>query len=153
MEGEKPFLFFSLSLSISQQKVLTYPCLLIYLSYDGQVRLFDKRNPLKPLTSFDVGGGIWRLKWHPSNPQRLLIAAMHNGFSVIDFKGLVTTTNVGEGGNLEPGEGELVKRFEGHESLAYGVDWNQGNAEKTEDGEDLVASCSFYDHALHVWSV
>ncbi|GAA5986423.1 hypothetical protein JCM5350_002916 [Sporobolomyces pararoseus] len=122
-------------------------------SYDGQVRLFDKRNPLKPLTSFDVGGGIWRLKWHPSNPQRLLIAAMHNGFSVIDFKGLVATTNVGEGGNLEPGEGELVKRFEGHESLAYGVDWNQGNAEQTEDGKDLVASCSFYDHALHVWSV
>ncbi|GAA5962055.1 hypothetical protein JCM3765_005505 [Sporobolomyces pararoseus] len=130
-------------------------------SYDSQVRLFDKRNPLKPLTSFDVGGGIWRLKWHPANPQRLLIAAMHNGFSVVDFKGLVKTTDSeeggvgggGGGGNLEPGEGELVKRFEGHQSLAYGVDWNQGNGEQTEDGKDLVASCSFYDHALHVWSV
>ncbi|GAA5876195.1 hypothetical protein JCM16303_007053 [Sporobolomyces ruberrimus] len=123
-------------------------------SYDSSVRLFDKRNPLRPLTTFDVGGGIWRLKWHPTNPCRLLIAAMHNGFSVIDFPGLSSLE--AEGGALNPGEGVLVKRFEGHESLAYGVDWNvaaKGEGEKTEDGKDLVASCSFYDHALHVWSV
>ncbi|GAA6007225.1 hypothetical protein JCM11491_003051 [Sporobolomyces phaffii] len=119
-------------------------------SYDATVRLFDKRNPLRPLTSFDVGGGVWRLKWHPTNPRRLLVAAMHNGFSVVDFDGL--SSQASSDGAIVPGEGELVKRFEGHDSLAYGVDWNQ-RGPQTKDGEDLVASCSFYDHALHVWAV
>ncbi|GAA5922313.1 diphthamide synthase [Sporobolomyces koalae] len=117
-------------------------------SYDASVRLFDKRNPLKPLTSFDVGGGIWRLKWHPTNPSRLLIAAMHNGFSVVDFDIELDAQT----GSLQVGAGELVRRFEGHDSLAYGVDWSQSRVQ-TSDGRDLVASCSFYDHALHVWSV
>jgi diphthamide biosynthesis protein 7 len=129
-------------------------------SYDSIVRLIDKRTPLKQpvLSSFNCGGGIWRLKWHPTNPKRLLVAAMHNGFSVIDFPGLETTTTTnGESSSeriIVPGEGILVKRFEKHQSLAYGVDWNQGaGEEQTLDGKDLIASCSFYDHALHIWSV
>lgn len=46
----------------------------------------------------------------------------------------------------------LTNRFEGHESLAYGVDWQRGGG-NGNDGEDttLVASASFYDHMLHLW--
>ncbi|GAA6063011.1 hypothetical protein JCM10212_002652 [Sporobolomyces blumeae] len=121
-------------------------------SYDSQVRLFDRRNPLRPLSTFDVGGGIWRLKWHPTNPNRLLVAAMHNGFSVIDYDLAPNAIGSSETDRaLIPGGGELVRRFEGHESLAYGVDWSDGA--QTAEGRDLVASCSFYDHAMHVWAV
>ncbi|GAA5831863.1 hypothetical protein JCM11251_003914 [Rhodosporidiobolus azoricus] len=123
-------------------------------SYDSQIRLFDRRNPLRPLTTYDAGGGIWRLKWHPTLPNRLLVAGMHGGFKVVDFDGLsLSEPSEGEsesgGGFVQPGEGKLHARFDRHESLAYGVDWSDGG--RTSDGKDLVASCSFYDHALHVW--
>ncbi|GAA5947547.1 hypothetical protein JCM10213_005155 [Rhodosporidiobolus nylandii] len=118
-------------------------------SYDGRIRLFDRRKPLVPLTDYDAEGGIWRLKWHASNPSRLLCAGMHGGFKVVDFDGLALNP-VDEAGWLQPGEGKLHARFDQHESLAYGVDWSSGG--RTSEGKDVVASCSFYDHALHVWA-
>ncbi|GAA5857230.1 hypothetical protein JCM8547_009386 [Rhodosporidiobolus lusitaniae] len=118
-------------------------------SYDSRIRLFDRRKPQVPLTEFDAGGGIWRLKWHTSNHGRLLVAGMHGGFKVVDFDGL-DLSSTDEAGWLTPGEGKLHARFDQHESLAYGVDWSHGG--KTSEGKDLVASCSFYDHKMHVWA-
>lgn len=89
-----------------------------------------------------MGGGVWRVKWHPSGDRRndLLVACMHDGFKVTQFDpGL---PDVASGGF------KVTHRFDRHESLAYGVDWSFGSG-----GGDtsLIASCSFYDHALHLW--
>ncbi|KAK0562145.1 hypothetical protein OC861_005466 [Tilletia horrida] len=114
-------------------------------SYDGHIRLFDARSPRRPYTSLDIGGGIWRTKWHPHDPERLLLGCMHVGFQIVSVP-------QGEGSEME-----VVKTFEGHESLAYGCDWERGRmpgvkAAEAEDGEGtFVASCSFYDAKLHVW--
>ena len=38
-------------------------------SYDEKVRIFDSRAMRHPLTEFacGYGGGVWRLRWHPSD--------------------------------------------------------------------------------------
>lgn len=112
---------------------------LIFSSYDNKVKLFDSRNPFIPLTEIDVGGGAWRVKWHPCSARKndLLVACMHDGFKVINF--LLDHDNV---------QGEIVKRFDAHESLAYGADWSFS---PYENGKTLIATCSFYDHKLQLW--
>ena len=61
----------------------------------------------------------------------------------------------------------IVARYTDH-NLAYGADWckmgraqgavvgeggNTGRAEKSSNDNDiyLISTCSFYDHALHLW--
>ncbi|KAI0801258.1 WD-40 repeat-containing protein [Fomes fomentarius] len=84
-------------------------------SYDSTVRLFDTRKPLVPLTQVDVGGGAWRLKWHPSPTRKndLLVACMHDGFKVVRF-------NSGEGDKFAPADNpwKIMQRFDKHTSLA-----------------------------------
>ncbi|KAF9455998.1 WD-40 repeat-containing protein [Collybia nuda] len=110
-------------------------------SYDDTVRLFDMRKPLTALAEVNVGGGAWRVKWHPSPSRRddLLVACMYDGFKVIHF----------DAGKVKKG-GEVVRRCDLHKSLAYGVDWSFGPA--THDNETIIGSCSFYDHTLYIWS-
>lgn len=107
---------------------------------------------MAPLVHADVGGGAWRVKWHPSATRKddLLVACMHDGFKIVNF-------NLdGSGNNQEDKNWKVTKRFDAHESLAYGVDWSfeylKGEDNATEDPETLIASASFYDHALHLWS-
>ncbi|KAF7320337.1 WD-REPEATS-REGION domain-containing protein [Mycena kentingensis (nom. inval.)] len=108
-------------------------------SYDEKVRIFDKRQLLSPISEINVGGGVWRIKWHPSATRRndILVACMHDGFKVVRLG--VT----GDGG-------DIIKRFDQHESLAYGADWSF--ADSANGNDTLIASCSFYDHSLHLWS-
>ncbi|KAJ7181666.1 WD40-repeat-containing domain protein [Mycena crocata] len=111
-------------------------------SYDNTVRLFDKRKPMVPVTQVDVGGGAWRVKWHPSESRKndLLVACMHDGFKVVRF-----ATDAGDTGLRG---GEVLKRFDSHTSLAYGADWSFADTGE----ETSIASCSFYDHSLHLWT-
>ncbi|KZT02717.1 WD-40 repeat-containing protein [Laetiporus sulphureus 93-53] len=122
-------------------------------TYDNTVRLFDTRKPLVPFTQADVGGGAWRVKWHPSPSRKndLLVACMHDGFKVIRF-------DLSDSGDAELGQSfkssadpwQVVTRYDAHKSLAYGVDWSF-RGENEGIGNTLIASCSFYDHTLRLW--
>ncbi|KAI9499584.1 putative WD40 repeat domain 85 [Zychaea mexicana] len=97
-------------------------------SYDEHIHFWDTRNMRTPLSEVHTpGGGIWRLKWHPTRSDRLLSASMHAGAFVIDTE-----------------NSQVVKSFLDHRSMAYGADWSFQQP-------DLVASCSFYDHIMHIW--
>ena len=127
-------------------------------SYDSSVRLFDMRKPLIPIVQTDVGGGAWRVKWHPS-PARsrdLLVACMHDGFKILRFGAdtingdpVSVATGDGKKGNNEEDQWQLIARFDKHGSLAYGVDWSFSAGDN--GGGTLIGSCSFYDHLLHMW--
>jgi diphthine methyl ester acylhydrolase len=121
-------------------------------SYDNAVRLFDARKPLTPLIQTDVGGGAWRVKWHPS-PSRvhdLLVAAMHDGFKIVSFRfrDIGNISGSPSSGIVE--NSEIRKRYDEHRSLAYGGDWSYQTLHD-QAGQTLIASASFYDHALHLW--
>ncbi|KAM6965355.1 diphthine methyltransferase [Aplochiton taeniatus] len=178
-------------------------------SYDEQVLLWDGRSMRQPLSESAMGGGVWRLKWHPTQEHLLLAACMHNDFHILHCQQALE------------GSGEacpILASYILHNSLAYGADWScvslgepppsspQASEPRpchTERGghlriqyesptasfdtslEDdsgryipecitppssssapgpppnpagerssmscLLASCSFYDHMLHVW--
>ncbi|KAJ2559781.1 hypothetical protein EV175_000166 [Coemansia sp. RSA 1933] len=104
-------------------------------SYDENVLIWDTRSMRKPLAEHSVGGGAWRLKWHPQNPSLLLVAAMYNGFHVLD---------------VAAGSIRHCTSFMDHTSIAYGADWCQERGGEGDDGW-LVGTCSFYDRIVHLW--
>lgn len=106
-------------------------------SYDEQVCVWDHRSMTRPLAVYGAGGGVWRLKWHPSAARKelLLAACMHNGFQVLE---------------LGASSLDQVVSYDRHESLAYGVDWWL-HPSALDARAPVVGSASFYDHAFHVW--
>jgi diphthamide biosynthesis protein 7 len=64
---------------------------------------------------------------------------MHGGFKIMRFYA----------SDANSGDWEIVKEHNEHKSLAYGVDWSYKFSQ--DRGETLIASASFYDHALHLW--
>jgi diphthine methyl ester acylhydrolase len=125
------------------------------------LRLWDRRKMGRPvlLHETDMGGGIWRIKWQPLSASgsgergrgRLLaLACMHAGAAVLRVGG--GAAGVGGWGDGGVGlEAETVARHGKHRSMAYGIDWCQCPGAEEEEEERLLASCSFYDHALHLW--
>jgi hypothetical protein len=120
-------------------------------SYDGKVRLWDKRQWRAPVHEYDTGpgGGVWRLKWHPTRPELLLAAAMRAQVQVMRLE----EGRAGEAGvtsrQLLP-----VLRYAGHptEALAYGIDWcDGGSGGRSAVGGGVVGSCSFYDKNVQLW--
>ncbi|PRW61418.1 diphthine methyltransferase-like protein [Chlorella sorokiniana] len=112
-------------------------------SYDDRLRLWDVRSPKRPLQRAEVntGGGVWRAKWHPSNPELLLAACMYNGFAVL-------RAAAAESGGLE-----ILESYEhASGSLSYGADWCRDEAAAGGSGASLAATASFYDRQLHLWS-
>eukprot|EP00934_Nitzschia_sp_Nitz4_P003624 Nitzschia sp. Nitz4//scaffold2_size372955//358792//359949//NITZ4_000480-RA/size372955-processed-gene-0.71-mRNA-1//1//CDS//3329546949//3614//frame0 len=113
-------------------------------SYDETVALVDLRKPSEPLYhSTSLGGGIWRLKWHPDEQAcdgRLLVAAMHGGCRVVDVD---TAEEVQD-------KMQIRQAFDRHQSMAYGADWLFYRGTKSNS---TAVSCSFYDSALYSWVV
>mmetsp|Transcript_23073 Transcript_23073/g.38005 ORF Transcript_23073/g.38005 Transcript_23073/m.38005 type:complete len:427 (-) Transcript_23073:426-1706(-) len=118
-------------------------------SYDEHVRLYDYRKINEPLSKVSVGGGVWRIKWHPSTWSgksscrgKLLVAAMHGGCRVVNFPSL--------NGDVEEytiEEADVISEFTAHESMAYGADWISFGTSELE----AAASCSFYDRKAFIW--
>ncbi|CAG8543748.1 5101_t:CDS:2 [Dentiscutata heterogama] len=107
--------------------------LVVIINYDEHILLWDTRTMRQPISDCHVNGGVWRLKWHPKKNNLLLSACMHNGFHVININ--CTTDDSYSMHN--------ITSFMEHKSLAYGVDWSYS--------QNLAASCSFYDHMIHLW--
>ncbi|ORX36502.1 WD40-repeat-containing domain protein [Kockovaella imperatae] len=131
------------------------PYLLAVGSYDEYLRLYDTRQPRNPLSEVHVGGGVWRARFHPDVMRRrdeMLLATMHDGFKVIKLHAARHDAAEPLFVPLEDPSWTqvptIVKRFDGHESLAYGADWSRL---PSAAGETLIATCSFYDHTMHLW--
>ncbi|PWN37658.1 WD40 repeat-like protein [Meira miltonrushii] len=120
-------------------------------SYDEYVRLWDARQPNKPLSHTHVGGGIWRLKWHPTKRNSLLVGCMHDGFKVLSLDGISLETSPEKVFDIAKQEMTIQTRFDEHKSLAYGCDWDRGRTISAST-IDHIYSCSFYDAMLHAWS-
>jgi diphthamide biosynthesis protein 7 len=146
-------------------------------SYDERIRIWDMRalssggasRPLHTLTH-SIGGGVWRLKWHPDPkwPLRLLAAGMHNGFHVVDVveppalaaSPAAITTAPAKPAKPPKWTALTHASFSEHASLAYGSDWCSAPASHfsaaahaRSAADSIVASCSFYDKLLHVWTL
>ncbi|KAI9632499.1 WD40-repeat-containing domain protein, partial [Dioszegia hungarica] len=125
-------------------------------SYDANLRLFDSRSLKSPVRIIPTAGGIWRTKFHPAGDRKgdILLAGMHGGFSMVHLdKSIVGVSGAGETVSEWEATGdeagsEIIGRFEGHTSLAYGADWCR--LPPTAEGS-LIISCSFYDHTMHMW--
>ena len=125
-------------------------------SYDSTVRIFDTRNLMQPVCEADVDGGVWRVKFHPSNRGRareVLVGAMHAGCRVVSFeRGVMGGDGDGDENGTEGDGWRIVRTFEKHESMVYGVDWSYKGIHSGSGAEEtVVGSCSFYDHVLHLW--
>ena len=134
-------------------------------SYDDRVRLWDARmfvRQVEMCDAMDVGGGAWRLRWHPER-RALACAAMGGGVVIVEWSGCeglgggsgkVGDESSDEGADasvlpeIDSGTLRTVCAYDGHGSIAYGADWGWKRGGK----EDVVVSCSFYDKGLHVWS-
>lgn len=122
----------------------------LFFSYDEQLLLWDRRAMSAPVAETSLGGGVWRLKWRPADAsvsggsfaaKFLLAAAMHNGFHVVQ-SGRIVAARDDVGGDYGVSS---VCHYKSHSSLAYGCSWMRGPA-----AAGVVATCSFYDHALHL---
>ncbi|XP_052174691.1 uncharacterized protein LOC127789760 [Diospyros lotus] len=114
------------------------PHTLLTGSYDEFLRAWDVRSISKPIneTSLCLGGGVWRIKPHPSVPALVLAACMHNGFAVVKIEGE---------------KANVTEIFSKHDSLAYGADWQRGEFCKEGKRSSIIATCSFYDRLLRIW--
>lgn len=115
------------------------------------MRVWDTRQLNRPVLTGEVGtgGGVWRLKWHPNYNNKVLAACMHNGFTILSINsdGLESSSTMKqqqqEGGSAVI---SVIERYPYQQTLGYGASWCAA------EDRNLVATASFYDRLLHLWS-
>ncbi|CAJ0759898.1 17560_t:CDS:10, partial [Entrophospora sp. SA101] len=114
-------------------------------SYDENVLLWDTRSLKSPVNTYNINGGVWRLKWHPFNKDLFVAACMYNGFHVIKTSDELKGKNDNDDVVIT-----MMKSssFMKHQSIAYGVDWSYSR--NLNHNKSLLASCSFYDNLVHL---
>lgn len=105
--------------------------------YDDTLRLWDLRAMRNAVQEIELGGGVWRVKFHPDDPRLMLVATMYDGFKVVRRDAV-------------DGRLRVVCRFDEHKSIAYGAAWMP--ARETCPGQSVALTGSFYDHSLRLWS-
>lgn len=114
-------------------------------SYDQLLRVWDQRNMAAPLAAVDTGGGVWRIRWHPTLPATAVAACMYAGAAVYS---LSPPPPDDAATPWLPAAAAVTHMQCSHSSIVYGAAWLPGlGASPTVP----IASCSFYDHALHLW--
>lgn len=98
-------------------------------SYDESCAIWDRRNLRQPTSTLQAASGVWRLRWHPTRPGRLLAACMHDGFKVWDTQ---TQETLGACPT---------------DSIAYGSDWIFAKDREAYGG------AIFYTHKAIIWSI
>jgi len=117
-------------------------------SYDEEVRIYDMRKLSgEPLGKVNVGGGVWRIKWHPKDASRMLVASMHGGCRLVDVPNIELPSISSLVSDHTEFKMNIVKEFTEHKSMAYGADWICGE----NGGFESAASCSFYDCQAFIW--
>lgn len=139
------------------------PHILATGSYDEGLRIWDKRNMKSPMHRLKLGGGVWRLKWHP-DPRKadyLLAVVMHNGGQIINTRlGLAHSQ---ETSAFETATPEVISEYHQHgpTTLVYGGDWSWHTQEELASllpgsaPDDayacLVGTASFYNKRIDLW--
>lgn len=108
-------------------------------SYDESLTLFDCRMLARPQVRIDgLGGGVWRIKWHPTDPMLIAAPCMRAGFRVLQL-GVNSSDTMHFQDQVSFREADC-------EPIAYGIDWVP--AAQTRE----LATCSFYDRRVELWS-
>jgi diphthamide biosynthesis protein 7 len=108
--------------------------LLLTGGYDDHLVGHDMRMLDKSLFKYPLGGGVWRIRQHPSQLSYFLAATMYDGFKFfqLDFCGVVND----------------LHRFGGEScasTIAYGVCW------LPVEEEMEAVTCTFYDGLVQHW--
>jgi diphthamide biosynthesis protein 7 len=134
--------------------------LLIVGSYDESVTLWDMRQIQQPVVSCSVGGGVWRLVVTPccnhlvhTEPSVIPIAAActTNHFQVLTLRYSLPSPSL-QSVLLHTHSERTSSNTNSQSSpssLAYGIDWR---CTPTSSSSPILASCSFYDKILSVWT-
>lgn len=120
------------------------------------------------LAEAEVGGGVWRMCWHPNDPSLLAAAVMHGGVRILycDVSATAAATVGMDSSEIEYASGLTVveELRAGHESMTYGLSWAAPFSCRAQGQQDraplshipgvaatALASASFYDCSLNVW--
>ena len=113
--------------------------LIVVGSYDESVSIWDHRSTRRPLTDVKVGGGVWRVKWHPEDERVILAACMYNEFQLLQYQDTEIKLLGGLFGSPQHEAGKL----------AYGADWFRHSSPSGPLYHAAV--CSFYDNTYSCW--